>query len=327
MKAEHGDNILLNGLFLPALFNRSSSPASGTQCLPWRQTFLADRWKVRFGDSSGDRAWQALSTENPSLSSGVRSLELRASDRLESALYLGQRIEAADAFLYQKRLHFSAWIWSTTVAPHESVRLHLTTPERPNCFGNALNHHSRLVCDTALGPLPGGQWTRVEQEIDARSFSPTGLSLELGFAPDLFCDAAARVRVTDVYLGTCPVTLPPPQRSAAMEQGLCRRFFQRLGPENLNSIGRPIVVNPNEMHFQLTFAEMREFPACTIPQDNGGLRVFDLTGRPQHGFSYDVTYRSRGSAILRATRFHHGLSDGYLSFVGDCDAIELEAEL
>jgi hypothetical protein len=72
---------------------------------------------------------------------------------------------------------------------------------------------------------------------------------------------------------------------------------------------------------------MRAFPAVTLPHDESHLRVFHLEGLPQTGFTYDITYRSRGSFILRATKENHGLRDGYLSFVGEGGAVFLEAEL
>jgi hypothetical protein len=72
---------------------------------------------------------------------------------------------------------------------------------------------------------------------------------------------------------------------------------------------------------------MRGSPDCTLPSTDERLRVFSSSGAQASGFAYDVTDRSRGSVIIRATKRNHGLRDGYLVFPGSGAAILLDAEL
>jgi hypothetical protein len=72
---------------------------------------------------------------------------------------------------------------------------------------------------------------------------------------------------------------------------------------------------------------MRAFPAVTLPHGNEDLCVFSPDGVGQASFVYDVPYRSRGSAVIRATKSHHDLRDGYLAFRSSGGAVLLDAEL
>jgi hypothetical protein len=322
------DNILLNGDFAPDLWTRLSGPGEPVECPVWRQTFAADRWKVRYGAPEGATVTQAMSTDVPAHAVVARSVELRGANGVTQPVFFGQRIEAADSIRYRRRMVFSAWI--RLDHPDKSPKqLDLTfgTAQEPDIFGAPCNDQVRIENCARIEEIPVGRWWFLERDIDGRAFAANGLSVELEFPADLLSAPEtsirlAAVRLTDIAAGNRTI-----DRTAGVERLLTRRFFQRHDATTVNSLGRALVVNAHELHFQFTFPEMRSFPAVTLPHDETELRVFNLEGIPQSGFLYDITYRSRGSFILRATKPDHGLRDGFLSFVGHQGAILLDAEL
>lgn len=319
------DNLLLNGDFLPGLWGRTLSPLEGIECAVWRQTFAADRWKVRYARGEGAPVSQAMAADVPAQSSAPCSLELRGAPGVTQPVYFGQRIEAAEAVRYRGELLFSAWCRVT--GSNETVcDIGLVTgmASEADDFGDAFNDRVKMELTVTFERVPTGRWVHLEHPIDARGYSANGLSIELVFAPRLLDSVESRVRVAGARLAPAGRTVARP---TSMEGDLARRFFQRHDSTTINSLGRALVVNAHEMHFQFTFQEMRAFPACTLPGSEEGLRIFDLEGISQEGFTYDVTYRSRGSVIIRATKERHGLRDGYLSFVGSSGFILLDSEL
>ena len=326
MLAQAVGNILINGDFSADLWNRCYSPTAGVECAVWRQTFAADRWKLRYAQPEGAPVAQAQSADIPPHANGSCSLEIRGAEGVAQSVFVGQRIEAAESVRYRRQLVFSAWVRIVNAsAPDAQVKLWLGSARQPDVFGNAANDGVKTATCEHLA-LPTGRWVHLEHAIDGRPLSAHGLSLELELPALLLARDIAAVRLAGVRLDSLTAGTAF-QRPAAVETLLARRFFQRYDAARLNSLGRALVVNAHELHFQFTFPEMRAFPACTLPHDENVLRIFNLEGIPQTGFRYDVTYRSRGSAIIRATRENHGLHDGYLSFVGSGGAIELDAEL
>jgi hypothetical protein len=321
MLEQHFGNLLINGDFLPGLWSRVAAPVEGVECPVWRETFVADRWAVRYTKPEGAAITQGMTLDVPPHFGAACSLELRGAEGVTQPVLLGQRVDAAEAARYRKRLVFSAWLYVIGERKDEvEVGLRVGTARELNVFGGGLN--DEVV--ERIG-LPRGRWVHLEQAIDARAFSANGLSLELEFPAELLAQADAAIRIAGARLmeiGGGDVARP-----ASVETFLARRFFQRYDSSRINSLGRALVVNTHELHFQFVFDEMRAFPACTLPHDEETLRVFNLEGIPQEGFAYDVTYRSRGSAIIRATKENHGLADGFLSFVGTGGAILLDAEL
>lgn len=312
-------DLLINGAL--NLWSRTSTPDQPALCPVARQTFAASRWKVRYAAPAGGTVTQARSADVPPDSAVDGSVSLRAASEVTQQVFFGQRIEAAEAPRYRRRLAFSAWIFVAGTGDAE-VELHAATPREANVFGGP--HGDRLTVQSIeRATIPRGRWSHLELPLDARAFPATGLSIELAFPPEHF---AGEVRLAHLQLAASDGPAPTP-RPAAIEAMLAERFFQRHDSTRLNSIGRALVVNAHELHFQFVFPEMRAFPACTLPHSEEGLRVFNLEGIPQSGFRYDVTYRSRSSVIIRATRENHGLTDGFLSFVGDSAAILLDAEL
>jgi hypothetical protein len=326
MLANTVGNILINGDFSRSLWTRLDSPVAGVECPVWRQTFAADRWKVRYGQATGAVVCQAQSPDIPPNTASACSLELRGADGVSQPVLIGQRIEAAEAARYRRHLVFSAWIRVVgSSAADATFALVLGSAKEPNVFGGASNDGVKSEMREAI-TLPSGRWVHLEHAIDGRTFGANGLSLEFEIPASLLAQRGQFVRFASMRLDDLAAGAGI-ERPAAMETLLARRFFQRYDSGRINSLGRALVVNAHELHFQFTFAEMRGFPTCTLPHDDAGLRVFNLEGIPQAGFRYDITYRSRGSAIIRATRENHGLADGFLSFVGSEGAILLDAEL
>jgi hypothetical protein len=314
-------DLLINGALLPELW-RAPSPGQPVVCPLARQTFAACRWKVRYAAPEGGTITQSRNPDVPPDSGVDASVSLRAGgEAVTQTVFFGQRIEAAAAIGYRRRLVFAAWVFIGG-SGEVSVALHAATPHEADVFGGPFGDwlEDRAVERVVV---PRGRWTLLDIPLDARAFPSTGLSVELAFPPVVF---PGEVRLAQLRLGAGDRPAPDP-RPPAIETMLARRFFQRHDSTRINSLGRALVVNAHELHFQFTFPEMRAFPACTLPHSEEGLRVFNLEGIAQSGFRYDVTYRSRGSVIIRATRENHGLTDGFLSFVGTSAAILLDAEL
>lgn len=324
MLASTVGNIFINGDL--AAWGRLERSDEAVECAVWRQTFAADRWKVRYAAADGAPVMQARSRDVPPHTAAGCSLELRGAEGVAQPVFFGQRIEAAETARYRRQLVFSAWVRIVgSVAPEATVTTVLGAAREPDVFGDALNDGCRIDMRESL-TIPTGRWVHVEQAIDGRALGAGGLSFEMELPAETLARPAAFVRLAQLRLddlgGGGGIDRP-----SAVEELLARRFFQRHDSTRINSLGRALVVNAHELHFQFVFPEMRAFPACTLPSDERHLRVFDLEGIPQEGFRYDITYRSRGSAIIRATRENHGLRDGFLSFVGTGGAILLDAEL
>lgn len=322
------DNILLNGDFAPDLWTRFTQPGEIASGAVWRQTFAADRWKVRYAAPKGTPVTQSMSTEVPAHASVTRSIELRGAEGVTQPVSFGQRIEAMEATRYRRRMVFSAWIRITHAdTTPKQFDLSVGTAREADVFGGPCNDNVALETCVRIEEAPVGRWWFLEREIDGRGFAPNGLSVELEFPADLLDSPDARIRLASVRLADVAAGNRVVDRAASVERLLARRFFQRHDASTVNSLGRALVVNAHELHFQFCFPEMRAFPAITLPHDESQLRVFNLEGIPQAGFTYDITYCSRGSFILRATKASHGLHDGFLSFVGHDGAILLDAEL
>lgn len=322
------DNILLNGDFAPDLWTRITHPGESVECPVWRQTFATDRWKVRYAAPKGTAVTQTMSTDVPAHAAVTRSLEIRGAEGVAQPVFFGQRLEAAESARYRRRMVFSAWlrIGNPDTTPKQ-FDLTAGTACEPDVFGGPTTDHLRTETCVRIEEVPVGRWWFLEREIDGRSFTANGLSVELEFPAELLDTSDAVIRIASVRLADMAAGNRVVDRATGVERLLARRFFQRHDATTVNSLGRALVVNAHELHFQFTFPEMRADPAVTLPHDEAQLRIFNLEGIPQSGFTYDITYRSRGSFILRATKADHGLRDGYLSFVGHDGAILLDAEL
>jgi hypothetical protein len=319
-------NLLMNGSFAGETWNRTYNADAGMECAVWRQTYGAERWKVRYGHPRGGAVTQARCDEAPQ--NYTTSVEIRGAEGVREDVFLGQRIEAAEAPRYRNRLFFSTWVQGDC-----EPSLIISTALAPDIFGNAFNSNVRLEAAEALTPQsPGevaakGEWRLLGCEFDARGYSANGLSVELRF-PAVALDAPHKVvRVAGAWLtrGCKPGMACDP--GMLLEKGMRRRFFQRYDATTLNAVGRALAVSQDEMLFQFTFPEMRGSPDCTLPSTDERLCVFSPSGAQVSGFVYDVTDRSRGSVIIRATKRNHGLRDGYLVFAGSGAAILLDAEL
>ena len=318
-------NLLINGRFLPALWSRlgETPPGTAVRCPIWAQSFAADRWHVRYSAPIGTEVTQARSDLAPDALPGACSLEIAGNDGVTAEVIVGQNLEADEAVNYRGALRFSAWLW----VEHPELSscepaLVIGNPRTTDLFDATVEEVARL----AIKSVPTRRWHRVELAFDAAAFRSTGLRIELALSAALLGHPAARARLADVTL-TRIHSGPINERPVAIESFLARRFFQRHDGRSINSIGRALTCNPHEMHFQFSFPEMRAYPACTLTQDNAELCVFSGDGEPQSGFAYDVTYGSRTSVVIRATKLRHQLRDGYLSFRGYRGAILLDAEL
>lgn len=322
------ENILMNGSFSRDSWSRLNNPSRGVQCQVWRQTYAADRWKIRYASPQGAAVFQAWSPETPEDVPCGGSLEIRGCEGLTEDVLLGQRVEAAEAVRYRRKLCFSAWVfYSAPVVQECPVYLVTGSAQAPNVFGDPFNSNVRHETIDLLGNAAVNQWVRFEHEIDARAFGSDGLSVELQFCAPALSQTGARIRVAGAALSDACGMPPVPPACAGRDCAFTKRFFQRHDIGNLNSIGRALAVNAHELFFQLPFPEMRAAPECTLPRQDEGLNVFATAGFPVTGFTYDAVYRSRATVIIRATRKNHGLRDGYLSFTGPGAAILLDAEL
>lgn len=318
-------NLLINGAFLPELWTRLGDAADeGVACPVDRETFAADRWSVRYAAPEGAEIRQARSRvtqPRQALATSDTSLEIRGQAGVTQPVILGQKIEASEASGYLTELTFEAWF----------LAIHPTLSECPVRF-TAGFARERDVFDKLVfigqedQGLPMGEWKQLRFFVDGGAAGPSGLSVELELSPEFLGHAEARFYIADAVLADA-ARARPARRPVALETLLARRFCQRHSAQTLNAIGRSLVCNAHELHFQLLFPEMRGFPTVTVPQSNEELTVFSPDGIPQEGFVYDVSYRSRGSAIIRATKWNHGLSDGFLAFRGYEGSILLEAEL
>lgn len=322
------DNILLNGDFAPDLWTRLPDPAAKVECTVWRQTYAADRWKVRYAAPTGAAVTQAMSTDVPAHAAVARSLEIHGATGVTQSVCLGQRIEAADATRYRRRMIFSAWIRiDHPDRMPKTFYLTFGTAKQLDTFGGPTNDNVSVETCVRIEEVPVGRWWLLEREVDGRAFAPNGLSVELEFPAELLDCDEANVRIAAVRLADVGAANRTMDRPGGLERMLVRRFFQKHDGTTLNAIGRALTSNPHELHFQFTFPEMRARPACTLPQDNADLCVFSADGQPQSGFTYDATFGSRGSVIIRATKMRHQLRDGYLAFRGYRSAVLLDAEL
>ncbi|MEZ5278007.1 MAG: hypothetical protein R3F07_16620 [Opitutaceae bacterium] len=328
MPSIDSENLLLNGDFASWGRLEDAGSPEGLSCPTWQQTFLADRWKVRYAGLGDREVTQARADAKDPEGLPGYALELRGIDDLGQSVFVGQRIEAAEAGRYRRALRFSiAAMVDGVDDPAVPLRLWIGTARKADIFGNAFNDETNLRKPIDLQPFPAGSWVHLETLIDGNNLPATGLSVEIEIPAAILGKAGARLRLSRAILTDAETPDGPPASSAAIVKPLLSRFFQRHDASTVNSIGRALVVNAHELHFQFRFGEMRAFPACTLPREGEGLRIFDLDGRIQAGFTYDLTYRSRGSVILRASKKDHGLRDGFLSFVGYRAAILLDAEL
>ena len=323
----HGaGHILSNGSFLHDFWSRLSAPS--VECVLWRQTFAADRWKIRYAQPDGAAVFQARSQRVPEGFCSDTSLEIQGREGVTQDVFLGQRIEASEATRYRRRLRFSAWIYfENTGADRCPVQLVLGTAKEPDVFGNAFNDNVKTEIAELLGHVPAGRWVCLECEIDAQRFSPNGLSVELQFPAASLNKTGAKIYISDVKLFDASQAAQSIAFPVAWEALLNRRFFQRHDLNSIQSLGRALYLNPNEIFFLFTFPEMRIPPECTLPQDDAHLSVFNVEGGRQSGFVFNSIDRSRRSVIIRATKQNHGLPDATLSFVGPNAAILLDAEL
>ena len=317
-------NLLINGKFLPGLWTRLHGVPAGTaiRCPVWAQTFAVDRWRVRYAAPSGGEVSQARSVEILDAVSTATTLEIRGGAGIEQEVFIGQNIEADEAPNYRRPLRFSAWV--KCHHPRLSrcdAALVAGSPATPDLFDASVETVARISPPS----LRVNQWTRVEIAVKASAFRATGLRVDLAFPAEFLSDPAARVLLADASLACASVPLT--ERPPALERFLASRFFQRHDGTSVNAVGRTLTSNPHELFFQFNVPEMRAAPACTLPQDNADLCVFSHDGQPQSGFAYDVTFASRTSLIIRATKLRHQLRDGYLAFRGHRGAILLEAEL
>lgn len=317
-------NLLVNGKFLPGLWTRLTDAPSGTAipCPVWAQTFVADRWRVRYAAPSGGEVSQVCSAETLDAVSTATVLEIRGGTGVEHEVFIGQNIEADEALNYRRPLRFSAWVKGQHPRLSQChAALLVGSPKAPDFFDSSVE----TVQQTPLPSFSVNRWNRIEATVQASAFRATGLRVELALPAEFLSNPAARVLLTDASLACA--SEPLVERPPALERFLARRFFQRHDGTSVNAIGRALTSNPHELFFQYSFPEMRATPACTLPQDNADLCVFSHDGQPQSGFAYDVTFGSRTSVIIRATKLRHQLRDGYLAFRGYRGAILLNAEL
>lgn len=320
--AQGAGSLLINGQFLPELWTRVGEEAA-IVCPIDDVTFAADRWYLRYASARGAAVSQARSEEVPKDAGAGTSLEIRGHAGVAESVYVGQRIESSEVASYRRELRFSAWCR----VEHPSLRecpVRLAVRHALTC--DVLDANAETLIRSAVRNVPPGVWTRLEFGCDATAARPWGLAVELELPAMFLCHPEARVRLSAATLGPAESPEPGP-RSSAIETWLARRFYQRHSARNVNAIGRALVCNPHELHFQFTFPEMRAAPAVTLPQDNADLTVFSCDGIAQDGFVYDVPYSARGSVMIRATKWDHGLSDGFMAFRGYRGAILLEAEL
>ena len=317
-------NLLINGKFLPGLWTRLHGMPAGTPipCPVWAQTFAADRWRVRYAKPSGGDVAQACSTEILDAVSTAMILEIRGGAGVAQEIFIGQNIEADEALNYRRPLRFSALVkCQHPRQTHCIAALEIGSPKMVDLFDSSVETAQR----TPLPALSVNRWTRIEATVKASAFRATGLRVDLAFPSDFLNEPAARVLLTDASLACASTALA--ERPPALERFLAGRFLQRHDGTSVNAIGRALTCNPHEIFFQFSFPEMRAIPACTISQDNADLCVYSTDGQPQSGFAYDVTFGSRTSVIIRATKLRHQLRDGYLAFRGYRGAILLDAEL
>ena len=317
-------NLLVNGKFLPALWTRLHGAPSSTviRCPVWAQTYAADRWRVRYAAPFGGEVSQTRSAEFLDAVSTAMILEIRGGEGVRQEVFVGQNIEADEALNYRRPLRFSAWVkCHHPRLTHCDAAVVIGSPVMPDLFDSTVETVQRISVPT----FSVNRWTRIELPLKASAFRSTGLRVELAFPAESLSDPAASVLLTDASLACA--SGPLAERPPALERFLARRFFQRHDGTSVNAIGRALTSNPHELFFQYSFPEMRAAPACTLPQDNADLCVFSHDGQPQSGFAYDVTFASRTSLVIRATKLRHQLRDGYLAFRGHRGAILLEAEL
>jgi hypothetical protein len=320
------ENLFLNPEL--ALWVRSSNPDAEARCEVWRQNFAADRWKIRYAAPSGATVTQCRAGHVPEESPAVWSLEIRGAVGVTQNVFFGQRLEAADAPRYRRRLRFSVDLWLETPSGAGcAVNLVLGTAKQGDRFGGPGNDQVEPLPTLTLGELSSGRWVRLEAELDLRAANGNGLSVELEFPSAVLSQSGAVVRIANPFLGDASGGGVPMPRAAALESFLAERYFQRHSGRRVNSPSRVLAVNADELHFQFTFPPMRAFPACTLPEGDSVLRVHSLGGVPQDGFVLDVTHRSCGSVMIRARKPGHGLVDGYLAFTTLDGALLLDAEL
>jgi hypothetical protein len=316
-------NLLINGAFLPGLWTRLSGSQTDVVCPVDAETFAADRWRLRYAAPEGGPVSQERGTDLPPDAPAGTCVVIHGAHGVTQNVYFGQTIEADEALHHRQELRFS-------------IRCRVEHPVLQECpVRLAVGHPmTRDVFDVSMERLglgeaqvvPANAWTQLDFAVPATASRALGLCVELEFPAAFLADPQARVLLAAATLGSADGPTPGP-RSSTLEALLARRFFQRHSAETVNAIGRALVCNPHELYFQFTFPEMRAFPAVTLPQDNDNLCVFSLDGVRQTGFVYDVAYRARGSAIIRATKSNHDLRDGHLAFRGYGGAILLDAEL
>lgn len=320
------DNLFINGGL--NLWNRITPHGESREevvCSRWRQTFLADRWKVRYGQPEGTEIRQRRSERVPEGYAGSYSIELQGQALLGDPVYLGQRIEAGESLRYRRRLRFAARI--ECGRDGGEFALLVQAPGERDRFGPALKPSVAHELRIPLGNVAAGCWQQVEAEFDALPFGSNGLSVELAVPATALHTEEHRVRICDLKLADATLKTPPTERPYADELRLASRFFCRSWLGCINTPGRAISVASDDLYFQITFPEMRVPPSVVLPPDDGTLRVYGYPYEEVAGFRYEVVHRTCGSIIIKAHKPNHGLTDAYLTFVDWNGSVALDAEL
>ena len=241
MLAHAVGSILINGDFSPGLWSRVARPREGIECALWRQTFAADRWQVRYAQAEGAPVRQAMSQDVSPHANAACSLEIRGADGVTQPVFVGQRIEAAEAPRYRRNLVFSAWLGiEGSLAGTAEIELLCGTPREPDVFGSGSSDDVKSELRETIH-CPTGRWVHLEHPIDGRSFGSTGLSCELVLPAHLLARSAACIRLANVRLDDLGAGMGG-ERPAAVEAALARRFFQRYDSSRINSLDRKSVV-------------------------------------------------------------------------------------
>lgn len=335
------ENLFINGALGGDFWNRLDLPIEEKECPVWAQTFAADRWKIRYARPVGQGVRQRRSVETP-VPWGETSVEIVGGEGVSESVFFGQRIEAAEAPRYRRRLRFSArvYFWKGEGARASRYPVHLVVgyANERNRFGNAFNSHVTPVLRESISCLIHGEWVLLEGEVDASRVPATGLSVELEFPGAALSHPGSKIRVADLQLVNAGCRGRLDDRPAWLERGMAQRFFQRHDAERRAIIGRALSISADEILFQFSFPEMAQPPSCTLPhrdgEGEGCLRVVPFrsshSSQPSdvYGFTYQPIQITRSDMVIRAMKERHGLSDAYLYFKQPgAGAILLDSEL
>jgi hypothetical protein len=264
LAAQPSDNLLINGAF--QIWQRGTSFSN-----PVAGTYLADRWLAT--------ANAANVTRSSDLPFGTGfSLEFSGTNSA-----IAQRIEASACTVnVASKLYFRAWVKS--VSSSASLVLGLRHANSANTFSS-----TTLIEEKSVS-LSTGVWTRVEWNVtNLPPNAAHGLQIEL---KSQGANSGVRLGYAQAHLDGLPAAFP--NRSLAIEQALCERYFEKSWHPD-TSPGTFAINSGYGWGVAHPVGNLRaRVPFRTIKLVTPAIKVYSASGNEGAITYYDGVWRSNG---------------------------------